>query len=393
MSKLISALREKYRTPEEALAALGLDADLLRRNDLSKRPVIGDSAAHNSKENTNMKLPTRFADLACRVSAAALLPLMARDQKFDLAPVFRDVTSKNFKAAKIRLAIDEMVKGKLSKDASTESMMPMLNSIEHAASPATADESVSPEQHRAMMAAAGGKSTLGIPEKVGEEFAKKDAGKTFDGEMHDQLCMFLEGKLSPEDMAAVKQMMTHQDAGMTDVNGTAGMDETPEMKAEKERSAADMAAKDAAAKDNKMRMDSMVSKTAMDSTLKAQAIAYDRKLEAAVKQARDETMRTTREIAAAVDEVRPIVGELPRLAFDSAEAVRREALKMAGVEGHDTIHESALSAILSRLPKAGARPTEMMAGDSADRGLAYDEAAVKHRDSIAPGRARIQLVN
>ena len=37
------------------------------------------------------------------------------------------------------------------------------------------DESVSPEQHRAMEAAAHGKSALGIPKSVGEEFVKKDA--------------------------------------------------------------------------------------------------------------------------------------------------------------------------------------------------------------------------
>ena len=37
------------------------------------------------------------------------------------------------------------------------------------------DESVSPAQHRAMEAAAHGKSTLGIPKKVGEEFVAKDS--------------------------------------------------------------------------------------------------------------------------------------------------------------------------------------------------------------------------
>lgn len=37
------------------------------------------------------------------------------------------------------------------------------------------DESVSPEQHRAMEAAAHGKSALGIPKSAGEEFVKKDA--------------------------------------------------------------------------------------------------------------------------------------------------------------------------------------------------------------------------
>jgi hypothetical protein len=36
-----------------------------------------------------------------------------------------------------------------------------------------------PKQHRAMAAAAKGKSNLGIPKKVGKEFLKADAGKKF----------------------------------------------------------------------------------------------------------------------------------------------------------------------------------------------------------------------
>jgi hypothetical protein len=38
--------------------------------------------------------------------------------------------------------------------------------------------SVSEKQHRAMEAAAHGKSTLHIPKKVGKEFAKADAGRS-----------------------------------------------------------------------------------------------------------------------------------------------------------------------------------------------------------------------
>lgn len=37
--------------------------------------------------------------------------------------------------------------------------------------------SVSKRQHKAMCAAAKGKSTLGIPKKVGKEFCKADKGK------------------------------------------------------------------------------------------------------------------------------------------------------------------------------------------------------------------------
>lgn len=39
--------------------------------------------------------------------------------------------------------------------------------------------SVSEKQHRAMEAAAHGKSTLGIPKSVGKEFAEADKGKKF----------------------------------------------------------------------------------------------------------------------------------------------------------------------------------------------------------------------
>ena len=39
--------------------------------------------------------------------------------------------------------------------------------------------SVSKKQHNAMAAAAFGKSTLGIPKKVGKDFVKADKGKTF----------------------------------------------------------------------------------------------------------------------------------------------------------------------------------------------------------------------
>jgi hypothetical protein len=42
------------------------------------------------------------------------------------------------------------------------------------------DVSLSEAQHKAMGAAAGGKSNLGIPKKVGEEFSKADKGKGFD---------------------------------------------------------------------------------------------------------------------------------------------------------------------------------------------------------------------
>jgi hypothetical protein len=362
-----------------------------------------EDMAWDSTENETMttKLPTRFAYLACEVASAALRPLLAADQKVDIMPVFRDVTAKNFKADKIRLALDEVVKGKLAKDATTESMMPMMSAMEHAASPATSDESVSPEQHRAMMAAAGGNSTLGIPKNVGEEFAEADKGKKFgDGPMHDQICSFLEGKLSPEDMEMVRSLISaegHQEDAMPealrneerageDVAGTMETQEKGPKPYMASSGARDKAARDKAARD-KAAMDGMVSRTAMDAALRAMADASEKRTAEAVRQAQDQFRVSQREIADALSEVRPKVGDLPAIAFDSAEAVRRHALKVSGIAGHDTIHASALSSLVAMLPSAGARPSE-----AGGRELAMDEDATKRRELFAPGLSRIQAV-
>jgi hypothetical protein len=340
-----------------------------------------------------MKLPTRFAYLACEVASAALRPLLAADQKVDLMPVFRDVTSKNFKANKIKIALDEMVKGKLAKDATTESMMPMMSAMEHAASPATSDESVSPEQHRAMMAAAGGNSTLGIPKNVGEEFAEADKGKKFgDGPMHDQICSFLEGKLSPEDMEMVRSLISaegHQEDEMPEAlrEGKEGEDVAGTMETQEKGPKPYMASGGAKDKMTKKAMDGMVSRTAMDAALKAMADASEKRTAEAVRLAQDQFRVSQREIADALSEVRPKVGDLPVIAFDSAEAVRRHALKVSGIAGHDTIHASALSSLVAMLPSAGARPSE-----AGGRELAMDEDATKRRESFAPGLSRIQAV-
>ena len=74
------------------------------------------------------------------------------------------------------MALDAALKNKLiAKDAEPTMghVATLLDHIEHVAGEGR-DESVSPEQHKAMEAAAHGESNLGIPKKVGAEFAKKD---------------------------------------------------------------------------------------------------------------------------------------------------------------------------------------------------------------------------
>ena len=168
MSKLEDAIKEKFGTKRNVLKALGLDESLLE----------------DRRKETEMTKPTKFANLALQLTARSIRPMLAKDAKVDLMPIFKDVTTKNFNAKNIRLALDSALKGKLAKDADPHMghVAQMLDHLEEARSPETADESVSEAQHKAMGAAAGGHSNLGIPEKVGKEFAEKDKGKAFDAE-------------------------------------------------------------------------------------------------------------------------------------------------------------------------------------------------------------------
>lgn len=307
--------------------------------------VVGDSM-----ENLMAK-PTRLAALACMLTSAAVAPLLARDAKIDLTPVFKDVTSKNFSAKKLKMALDEALEGKLSKDASVEHAGKMLEGLEAASK--GADESVSEEQHKAMEAAAHGNSNLGIPKNVGQEYVDKDNGKAFDAE---PLRNFLKGKgMGDEDIGAVMDMLPKGMAGDED-------DEEKSEEAEEKMTAAVDAAveKERKAMDEKMK--GMVTRTAMDE---------------AIKVARD----SERAIAAARDEVRPYVGALT-MAFDSADEVYRKTAEMLGIENAKTIHASALPQLIRMQPKTGAQPVRQMA---------MDEASTQDFAKRFPGADRIAV--
>jgi len=388
MTRLGDALREKYRDPRDVIRTLGLDAALL------------------DQKGKNMPKPTKFANTALQLTAAAIKPLLAKDAKINLMPVFKDVTAKNFKAQKIKIALDAALKGKLAKDADPHMghVVKLLDAIEGTSSN-VADESVSESQHNAMEAAAHGESNLGIPEKVGKDFEKADKGKTFDAEPFKA---FLKEKgMSEDDIMKACDMMPkpamddeevdedekEKDAsfeGVKDPANDASFEKDKEEDSAKEGEAKDKAAKDAeikaakdkAAKDEaekkaKDSMKDMVSKGAMDAAIKAAT-------DATVKRVTE----TARQIRIALDEVRPWVGEIPAtMAFDSAEQVRRHALKMMGVDGAEEIHESALSKIISLHPKPGARPAER-GGDSGEQ-LGMDEAAKDRLSKRYPGIDRI----
>jgi hypothetical protein len=154
-----------------ALRALGLDENLIARETLMA---------------STTKLPSKFANFAMQLVANAVAPVLAKDAKIDLMPVFRDVTAKTFKAAPIKLALDSALKGKLAADAELGMghVAQMLDHIEHVAGEGR-DESVSPEEHAAMEAAAHGESKLGI--------SKGDRKFGWDEEQIEEFKKFMRG--------------------------------------------------------------------------------------------------------------------------------------------------------------------------------------------------------
>ncbi len=283
--------------------------------------VVGDST-----ENLNMK-PTRLAALTLSLTAAHVAPLLAMDQKLTLdKAVFTGLTSENFQTKKpdiiaaVRKALTGKLHPKVAMDESTNGLKKLLDALGETVE--GTDESASEEQEAAMEAAAEGESDLGIPQKVGEEFAEEDKKATsFDAE---PLMSYLKDKgMSQDDLDAVASMLPK-----------------PATDADLDDEEDDVAKKKAAAKD--MKEKDMVTKQAMDEAL------------AAVKKS---VRETERHIRSAIAEVKPWIGEVPvSLAFDSAEDVYRHALRTLDVDGAATLHADALLPVLKAQPKPGARP-------------------------------------
>lgn len=311
MTALGDALKKKYRSPQEALEKLGLDANLLKVENL-------------------MTKPTRLAALTLGLTAAHCAPLLAMDKQLELPKaLFAELTSKNFKDKKVallagvRLALDGKLRKGLALDASTGGLAKLLDALEGTAE--GNDESVSEEQHKAMEAAANGKSDLGIPQAVGKEFADKDEGKkTFDAEPA-KAWMREKGATDEE----ISSMFPPQ----------AATDEDPEEKKKREEEEEKKKAADA--------------KTAKDNAMKDMKPAMDAAIETAVAAER----KRAQGVRVAMTDVKPWIGDVPvTMALDSAEAVYRHALTALGVDGAGSLPEAALWPVLKVQPKPGAVP-------------------------------------
>jgi len=297
--------------------------------------VVGDAAIPKLEELFLMSkkdLLTRKGAVAMGALMIALRPKLAMDAKIDLAPLFKGVTSKNFKASKPAIVegLTALTAGKLAQDASMDDVTALLDSL----------DGVEPAE-----AAADNDGTAGLPVVgKGPNETTMDAGA-------EGVRQFLTGKLSDEDIAKVCSM----------IDGGGAADEDPEV---------DPNAPPALDEDKDKEM---VDKPAMDAAI-AKAVA-------------DTTAQVTknqRDIRDAERKVRPYVGELA-IACDSAEGVYRAALTAMGLgDKIKDVHASALPTILDMQPLPGSKPKPKPS-------MAMDAAGAKSFAERFPDANRIKL--
>lgn len=282
------------------------------------------------------KVLSRKATFAQGALAVFLRPKLATDAKLDFLPgLLGDVSAKNFgeKKTAIVAGITTALKDKLAAGMALDALPGMVDEIEK--TPVPEGHDLDPNS--------------GLPMSA-EEMRKK----TMDADKPDEAEEFLKKKLSAEDWAAYDSLRHRGD------------ESEEEKRKREEKEATDKRARDA---DPEMKPE--VTKAAMD-----QAIAI------ATKTATDNAIKTQNAIRDAEKAVRPYVGELA-LAFDSADAVYRTALKMVGVEGVEGIKElAALQAILKAQPLPGAKKSETTS-------LGMDAAGIKSYRDRFPETARI----
>lgn len=374
MSRLGDALRRKFKTPQDAIRALGLDSKILDE----------DIVAGDSKERLNMKTKlTRQGAIATCVLASYLRPKLAQDAKIDLRPIFKGITAKDFKEKKSDLvkAIEKKVNPILAKDATIGEVAELLDMIE-----AHGVEGEDAEVPESLQKEVG---------EIGEKFAEPDV---MDADPMAKVEEFLKGKLSDEDLAQCLSMLKGGEPGGGDEKGgeeklkelgaadnqddlekkPLGKDEPADREemAEKIKETEKKGAKDEPPPfKGKPKvgggMDSekdMVTKPAMD---------------AAIKAAVESVRKNGHDIREAERAVQPWVGNLT-MSFDSGEEVYRQALKMLNVKV-DGVHPSAYRTILELQPKPGNRKP----GESQ---IAMDAANTASFHEMFPSAARIGLM-
>lgn len=329
-----------------------------------KKPGANDSQEMLVMKKTN--LPSRRALVTQGALTAYLLPLLAEDAEIDLAPALRGVTNKNFakRVPKIVAAVEKMCEGKLAADADIGDVAEMLDALKgiKAEDPIPLGD---PDPGAAAALAGqdddpvvqGAEGDLPPSEPAEPDPTAPNPGLDQAAMVISKVLEFLQDKLSPDDLAAVTAICS-EGGGPVDAEADAEDNDEPGTMPP------------ANGKDNDMK--DMVTKVAMDEAIKT-AVA------GAQQQATVDAIRIANEIVAARNDVEPWVGKVT-LAFDSAEAVYRNALKMLNVPNAETLHADALRPILLARPK----PSEIKTP------LAMDGASIKSFGERFAGAGNIQ---
>jgi hypothetical protein len=278
---------------------------------------------------------SRQALIASGALGAYLPPKMATDAKLDFNSILKGVTAKNWKAskAKIKVALDKALEGKLAADADISDVVEMLNRLPQLALDEDKEDKKEAEDE----------------EDDDKKDDKKKAAEDEDDDEDDDTAM--DADKDDDDKAAEDE----EDDDKKDDD-----DKPAFLKGKDRKGARDKKGAKDKAKDAEMPVagkEPTIKKSAMDA-----AIASAVKL--ATRTAETNTIARLRSIAEAEKAVRPYIGELA-IAQDSAEDVYRLALDAAEVD-LDGVPPAAFAAMVKMLPLPGATKPAIKAKMSFD---------------------------
>lgn len=260
--------------------------------------VVGDSKLKLENHTMSKTVLSPKAAVAVGALLVGLRPLLAKDQKVNLAPIFQGVNAKNWKTSKPKFlgALDKALKGKLAKDANLADIHEMLDSLDKGG--AEEEDEVKEED-------------LGVDTEA--EAAEENATTTNDEEPWAKAKAHLAGKISEDDMDALDEIMGGQGAQ------DAGEDLLDDDKTKRTQS-----------------FGATPTRTAKDKVPGKQPVGLDKKaMDTALavhgEKVRRDTLAQLNAIAEAREVVRPHVGALS-MAVDSAEQVYEFCLKQKGVD-------------------------------------------------------------
>ena len=290
------------------------------------------------------------------------------------------------------------------------------------------DPPVSEPQRRAMWAAKEGRSTLHIPKKVGEEFVGKDKSMKTAKDIAKVRVGDVLPKSAMDALAATMDKKAYDEFCAKDWDPDEAEDESEEEKeAAKEAVSKDKKAKDSKRADDRKAMDKKAhDKKAKDSEEEEPEEVNEGKKDIKQsedkKRAHDKKARDSEEdderaddkraddkghamdaalvaktveasvtkriqgLYAAADAVRPYIGEVNPMAFDSGDAIKVHALEKLRVKDASKLTGAALDVVLGYQQKAGARPVERTKPD-----LAMDSSTKADALKYAPGLAKVTI--